>query len=90
MDVRFPPWLDELPDDERPAAKCRFLLRLAALHFSPSGKLNLLSQALELHPGSLATYEAISGELAVRLETLLGSENFPRSLFRPDLFAVES
>lgn len=89
MDVRLPSWLGELPEDDRPTAKCRFLLRLAAVYFSPAGQLNVLSEALGLHRNSLSTYDSIPADMAVKLEALLGREHFPRELFRPDLFTVE-
>jgi hypothetical protein len=89
MDVCLPAWLDDLPQEDQAAARARFLLRLAALHYSPAGQLKSLSTALDMHPNSLAAYDTISPELAVRLESLLGREKFPRSLFRPDLFLAE-
>ena len=85
----LPAWIAALPEDEQPAARSRFLLRLAALYFSPTGRMQTLSEALGLHPGSLASYEQISAELAVKLEQQLECDGLTRSTFRPDLFAQQ-
>ena len=91
MDVRFPVWIDKLPTNDREAARVRFLLKLAALHYSPRGTVRELSAGLGYTSDSLVQYNKISGELAVKLENLLGRDAFPRELFRPDLFiTVES
>lgn len=89
MTRAFPNYIDELPEDQQGIARCRFLVRLSALYYSPEGKLNKLSKALDLHENSLATTDSISAEMAIKLETLLGRDLFPRELFRPDLFTVE-
>lgn len=90
MIVAFPSYLDSLPEDQAKIGRCRFLIRLAALHYSPDGSVKTLSESLGLHPGTLAGVSNISGELAVKLETVLGRDKFPRELFRPDLFVVEA
>lgn len=84
-----PAWMAALPEPERAVAQSRFLLRLAALYHSPGGKVQTLSESLGLHPGSLASYEQISADLAVRLEKVMEPDGFHRSLFRPDLFNTE-
>lgn len=89
MTFPTPAWLAELPEDERSAALSRFLLRLAALYHSPGGQLQALSTALGMHPGSLAGYDSISAELALRLEKTMEPNGFKRSTFRPDLFTTE-
>lgn len=71
-----------------PGIRARFLLRLAALYYSPEGKLNTLSRDLGLNSSSLAGLDNISADLAVKLENILDRELFPRELFRPDLFQV--
>lgn len=89
MQRAFPKYIDDLPEDQQAQARCRFLVRLAALYYSPEGKLNKLSKALDLHENTLATTDSITAEMAVKLESLLGRDLFPRELFRPDLFDVE-
>lgn len=86
MNVSAPAWLAELPEEHRYSARCRFLLRLAALYYSDSGKMNALSVACKLNPTTLSGLNSISPELAVCLEEVLGRDQFPRELFRPDLF----
>lgn len=89
MTVIDPAYLVEMSEDDRRTARCRFLIRLAALYYSPEGKIATLSDALGYHSGSLAQASNITAELAVKLEGLLDNELFPRSLFRPDLFLTQ-
>ncbi len=89
----MPSWLDSVPEEEKAAARIKWLLSLAALYSSESGTATALAEQLEI--GNTAILQAkargkISGELAVRLETLLGRELFPRELFRPDLFLIQA
>ena len=89
----MPAWHDEVPEAERAAACLRHLLNLAALYASREGTATSLAKALGV--GDTAILQAkvrgkISGEMAVKLETLLGRELFAREIFRPDLFIVEA
>lgn len=89
----MPAWHDEMPEAERAAATIRHLLNLAAIYATREGTATALSRALGV--GDTAILQAkvrgkISGEMAVKLEALLGRELFPRELFRPDLFVVEA
>lgn len=84
-----PAWIAALPEEERAAAHSRFLLRLAALYHSPGGRVQTLSETLGFHPGSLASYDQISADLAMKLEKVLEQDGFHRSTFRPDLFTTE-
>lgn len=89
----MPAWHDEMPEAERAAAVLRHLLNLAAIYATREGTATALSKALGV--GDTAILQAkvrgkISGEMAVKLEALLGRELFPRELFRPDLFVVEA
>lgn len=89
----MPAWHDELPEAEKAGAKLRHLLNLAATYATQEGTATALSRALGV--GDTAILQAkvrgkISGEMAVKLESLLGRELFPRELFRPDLFVVEA
>lgn len=88
MGFPLPKYLESLGDDESKAARCRFLIRLCALHYSPEGRINALSERLGLSSNSLAQLTSISPELAVKLEEVLGRDHFPRELFRPDMFTV--
>lgn len=89
MRIVYPAYFDTLPKEEAETAKVRFLLRLAALYYSPKGNLADLSSALGYHTGTLSGTVSIPPGMAVALEKLLGRETFPRELFRPDLFIVE-
>lgn len=86
MRFALPAYIESLPEDERKTAECRFLIRQAALYYSPTGALRNLSVALGFNANSLSSLEAISPKTAVRLEELLGKELFPRHLFCPDIF----
>ena len=80
-----------MPEEDKAAAKLRWLLSLAAIYASRDGTATALAEALDT--GNTAILQAkargrISGEMAVKLESLLGRDLFPRELFRPDLFIV--
>ena len=86
-----PGWHDSLPEPDQAAATVRVLLSLAAIYCSESGTATALAEALDLGPSSILQAKQrgkVSGELAVKLEELLGREHFPRELFRPDLFLI--
>lgn len=86
-----PDWLDSLPVAEREASKVRVLLSLAAIYASPSGTAAALAHALDMRPTALLQARSrgqVSGEMAVKIEAVLGRECFPRELFRPDLFVI--
>jgi hypothetical protein len=86
MQHALPAWIGQLEPDAQEKARCRYLLRLAALHYSSAGHLAVLSKACGLAAGSLAQLDQVSATLAIRLEAALGRDAFPRQLFRPDLF----
>jgi len=86
-----PSWLDSLPEEEKTQARLRWLLSLAALYASETGTATALAELLDSGPTAILQAKSrgrISGEMAVKLETLLGRELFPRELFRPDLFVI--
>ncbi len=88
-----PFWHESVPEKDRDAAKLRLLLSLAAIYASESGTATAFAQALGVGDTAILQAKArgrISGELAVRIETLLGRELFPRELFRPDLFLIQA
>lgn len=89
MRIVYPAYFDTLPKEEADTAKARFLLRLAALYYSPKGNLADLSTALGYHSATLSGTMSIPPAMAISLEKLLGRETFPRELFRPDLFVIE-
>lgn len=93
MPIFTPDWFKTLdlrdPDDVR--IKNRYLIKSAALAFTPNGTHEALAAALDLSMVSLShTYSPrrgrISPELAVRLEKTLGADVLPRKLLRPDIF----
>ena len=89
----MPSWLADLPDVERERARVRFLLCLASIYLQDKGTPADLSTALGLNPNQvnvMKTRGIVSGEIAVAVEKLLGRDLFPRELFRPDLFLIES
>jgi hypothetical protein len=88
MRFALPAYIESLPEAEREAATCRFLVRQAALYYSPSGALRPLSIALGFNPNTLSNLDAISPRTAVRLEELLGKDLFPRHLFCPGVFEI--
>ena len=86
-----PAWQESLPTEEKGKAAIRSLLSLAAIYASEAGTASALAEALGVRSTAILQAKArgrISGELAVKIETLLGRELFPRELFRPDLFIV--
>lgn len=89
MQVEFPPYINGLAAEEKSIAATRFLIRLAALHYSVGGTVAALSEGLGLHPNTLAGTTVITAEMAIRLEEILGRDRFPRAVFRPDLFLIE-
>jgi hypothetical protein len=85
-----PAWIAELPEEDRGLARVRYYLNLAAIWHSESGLLTSLSQALDLNKAHLNVARKrgkVSPELAVRIESALGREHFPRELFN-DIFTV--
>lgn len=88
----MPSWHDSLPDEEKAAARAKVLLTLAALYATQSGTATAFAELLELSPTTVLQAKArgkVSGELAVKIESILGRSLFPRELFRPDLFVIE-
>lgn len=84
--IVIPAWVSE---DRRQ----RFALRLAALYHNESGSLGELSEALGGSRGllhmALKSQRGLSADLCVKLEGVLGREQFPREFFRPDIFNAE-
>lgn len=87
-----PAWIAELPQDERGPAKVRFYLNIAAAYHNDTGSLVALSEALGVSRTYLNVARQrgrVSPELAVKIESVMGRDRFPRELFN-DIFAVAS
>jgi hypothetical protein len=86
----FPAHVLEITDEsERRKAETRFILKLAALYYSPRGGVAPLAESCGYHDKAFSSLENITAELAVKLERHLGRELFPREFFRPDLFLIQ-
>lgn len=85
----FPAHVTEIVEEtERRAAETRFILKVAALYFTPLGSVAALANTCGYHEKSFSGLRQITPELAIKLEGLLGREHFPREFFRPDLFKL--
>jgi hypothetical protein len=85
-----PAWIAELPEEHRGKSKVRFYLSLAAAWHSEAGTLTELSRSLGLNESHLNVCRKrgkVSPELAVKIESALGRDHFPRELFN-DIFTV--
>lgn len=92
MDDKWPEpaWLSSLPAKERPAARVRYFLNLAAAYHNKQASLTVLSKAIGFHESYLNSFRArgrVPAEGAVRIEQLLGREHFQRELFN-EIFVV--
>lgn len=70
-----------------------FAVRLASLHYSETGQVAALSSALGGSRSMLhmsLKQGGLSAATCIKLEELLGRENFPREFFRPDIFIPAS
>lgn len=86
-----PDWLADLPDDERHLAFIRYMLCVAVAFSGDKATPATLSRSLGLSDGAVNIMKhrgQVSPEIAVALERLLGRVNFPREMFRPDLFII--
>lgn len=87
----MPAWHESVPEPDKQAACVRLLLGLAAIYASEVGTLSALALALQETPEAIRQARArgrVTPEIAIKIETLLGRERFPRELFRPDLFVI--
>lgn len=86
-----PSWLDGITDDsEREAARHRYLLNLACVFHSPTGRVADLATALGVSPNAFALAKMrgkVPPEMAIDIERILGRDHFPRELFHPALYA---
>lgn len=88
MQPVLPQYCEDMDVEGASVRRARFMIRLAALYYSPSGQLKELATALGMHPSALSSYDEVSPSLAIRIEELLGRERFPRETLRPDLFLI--
>lgn len=82
-----------IPAYVTPENRTEFALRLAALYLSMDGSMSELSTALgfsrsNLHV-ALKSKGGVNAQTCIKIEELLGRENFPREFFRPDIFIPE-
>lgn len=77
----------------RPEQRQEFAVRLAALYHNRTGSLGILSEAMGLSKSvlhmALKTPGGLNAQHCIKLEEILGRENFPREFFRPDIFIAE-
>lgn len=88
--IPLPRWLPSVPEERRGAARTRFLIRAAALYATEEGTMTALSDALGLHPHTMATLAAgrssLSPIMCPKIERLCG-KMFPKELLNPEVFA---
>lgn len=82
----IPAWVE-------PEQRTEFVVRLAALYHSMDGSLATLSESLGgsrsmLHM-ALKSKGGVNAQTCIKLEEIMGRENFPREFFRPDIFIAE-
>jgi hypothetical protein len=88
---REPAWIAGSQEEDRGPCKVRYYLNLAAAYYSENGSLPDLSLALGLNRSHLNVCRQrgrVSPETAIKIETILGRDHFPRELFN-DIFVVE-
>ena len=75
-----------------PEQRQEFVVRLAALYHNRTGSLAELSRAMggsgSLLHMALKT-NGLNAKHCIKLEEILGRENFPREFFCPDIFIAE-
>ena len=87
-----PRWLASIPDADRPAARLRWVLEIAAAYATPEGTMTALSVLCGMDQSTVgkAKFDGrISPRLAIKIERVLGREIMPREFICPEYFAVE-
>lgn len=87
-----PAWIAKLPQDQQGPSRVRYFLNLAAAFCSERGSLTKLGDGIGVTAESLLAARSrgrVSPDLAVKIETGLGRDLFPRELFN-DIFTIES
>lgn len=86
MPISIPKRILALPEEERERERVRFLIRSAAMKYSPVGGMKKLSIAIGLHPNTLQQAYTITGPIAISLEQVLDDPDFTRQIFAPTIF----
>lgn len=93
-EIKYPAWLENLPPKKRERARKRWLVNLAALHYSPRNSVSDLSRGLGMHAGSLNTIlcrdTRLSAAICVGIEKLVGRQVMPREILDPEIFRIPS
>lgn len=88
-----PKWLQTLPAAERPAARLRWILEIAASYATPEGTMTALSRLCDKSDSTVgkAKFDGqISARLAIKIEQVIGRDIMPREVICPEFFAIEA
>lgn len=88
-----PKWLESLPEADRPAARLRWILEIAAAYASPEGTMTILSRLCDKSDSTVgkAKFDGqISARLAIKIEEVLGRDIMPREVICPEFFQIKA
>lgn len=88
-----PIWLATIPEVDRPSARLRWVLEIAAAYATAEGTMTALSVLCGMDPSTVgkAKFDGrISPRLAIKIENVLGRTIMPREFICPEFFAVEA
>lgn len=88
-----PRWLADLPEDDRPAARLRWILEIAASYATPEGTMTALSLLCDKSDSTIGKAKhlgQLSPRLAIKIEQVLGRDIMPREALCPEIFSVEA
>ena len=84
-EFKFPDWLDQLPKDEQPRARAKYIVRYAALVATPEGTIDALSLAMGYGAKTVQTAlgagrydEQFPISFITRVEGVIGYGKIPR------------
>jgi len=89
----FPAWFDALPDEEKPRARAKFIVRCAALIATQEGTVDSLSLAMGY--GRNTVQSALGAgryddnfpvNFVMRLEDVIGRDTIPREILNKKIF----
>lgn len=87
-----PKWLADIQNvEERECSRIKWLLSMACVYHSATGRPGTLANAVGLSANAFSIIKSrgkITPETAIAIERELGRDLFPRELFRPDLFII--
>ena len=93
LNITLPTWLESLPVRDRPRARARFLLKIAACLATEEGSISVLSQRLGLHRNSLnsmlaqgAMDDGIPVNIIKAVEAAIGPGVIPRGTMNPQVY----